>query len=70
MKNRDPHHISWKNHNIDTYIELSLQQYLRKKMQKIEQKLKCSECGAIEMNAKYANQACVWCPNGVMKSET
>lgn len=27
---KDMHHISWKNHNIDSYIEEALQNYLKK----------------------------------------
>ncbi len=64
MSKRKQVHISWKNHNIDTYIEHYLQVYLDKKV------LKCNECGSIEMNKKYANKPCVWCDNGVMKIET
>jgi len=63
MVRRNIHHISFKNHNIDTYIEHSLQVYLKKKL------LKCNDCGSFEVNLKYENQKCLWCGNGVMKIE-
>ena len=27
---KDIHHISWKNHNIDSYIEQAMKEYLKK----------------------------------------
>ncbi len=30
---KDKHHISWKNHGIDDYIEQSFHKYLKKKKQ-------------------------------------
>ena len=33
LAEKDKHHISWKNHGIDDYIEESFQKYLKKKKQ-------------------------------------
>ncbi len=29
LTDRDIHHISWKNHNIEQYIQQALQEYLK-----------------------------------------
>ena len=34
LAEKDKHHISWKNHGIDDYIEESFQKYLEKKKKK------------------------------------
>ncbi len=58
--NRDPHHISWKNHNIDVYIQQALQDYVMKK------KLTCNYCGSIEFDFSNKNKECIWCGKGNM----
>ena len=36
LAEKDKHHISWKNHGIDDYIEESYRKYLKKKKQESE----------------------------------
>jgi len=36
MIDKDIHHISWKNHGVEKYIQQALQKYLKKKEEKHE----------------------------------